>query len=243
MARARTEPFPALAASVFLHVAVLGAAIFLSQWLAKPIRVGEVTTVTLMTSADVANLRAAEPSPTPTDAATETPVPNAAPDTALPAPPAPTPAPSKTQPAPAPSATPDNTLKNISHDLAGGGRSSPAPKGKSQSTARPTSGAGAGEGPAASPADVASLTTALEKAWILNCDDVGGADINVDVSFTVGATGYIKDRPVATPPNTLAARRAIDAVYKLEPFKDFRGLYGHTVPKVHFNAKEACAKR
>ena len=49
--------------------------------------------------------------------------------------------------------------------------------------------------------------------------------------------------PVATPPNTLAARRAIDAVYKLEPFKDFRGLYGHTVPKVHFNAKEACAKR
>ena len=87
------------------------------------------------------------------------------------------------------------------------------------------------------------LRTALEKAWIISCDDLGGANIKVDVSFTVGPTGYLKDKPVATPPNTLAARRAIDAVYKLEPFKDFRGLYGHTVPKVHFNAKEACAKR
>jgi len=243
MARERSEPLPALAASAFLHVAVLGAALFLSQWLAKPLRVGEVTTVTLMTSADVANLRAAEPSPTPTDASTPTPVPTAPPDTAPPAPPAATQSASRAPPAPAPSTSPDSFFKDVAHDLSGGGRPSAAPKGKAQPTTRPTSGAGAGEGPTASPADVASLTTALEKAWILNCDDVGDANINVDVSFTVGATGYIKDRPVATPPNTLAARRAIDAVYKLEPFKDFRGLYGRTVPKVHFNAKEACAKR
>jgi hypothetical protein len=154
------------------------------------------------------------------------------------------PVPQKTPAKPAPSAAPDPFLSNLQRTLGGGGgRPLPGPKGSSQPTARPTPGSGAGDGQAVSPADVAGLTTALEKAWILSCDDLGGANINVDVSFSVGATGYIQGKPVATPPNTLAARRAIDAVYKLEPFKDFRGLYGHTVPKVHFNAKEACAKR
>ena len=244
MARERSEPYPALAASVLLHGLVLAAGLIAWPWLSKPIRMGDVTTVTLMTSADVANLRAAEQGVTPTDAATETPTPAAPAQAAPPAPqPAPTPAPSKTPSAPARSTTPDPFFNDISQDLAGGGRPSPAQKGRNQPTTRPTPGTGVGNGRVATNADVEAVAAALNKIWVHRCDDLDDPRANVDVSFQVNADGYLVGRPEAKPPGTAAADSAIRAVYKLNPFKDFPGLNGRFVPKVHFNAKEACAKR
>jgi len=241
MARQRSEPYSAFAASVALHVGVLAAAILLSRMFNAPLRIGDVTTVTLVTSADVANLRAAQPAPTPTAASTPTPVPDAEDKPVPPAPQAaPTPTPAPTRPS---AATTPNPFDKVSRDLAGGGSPSPAHKGSRQAATQPTTGSGAGNGRVAAPADVAGLTTALEKVWVHSCDDVNDPAGNVDVSFHVGPDGYLLGDPVAKPPNTIAARRAINAIYKLNPFKDFRGLNGRYIPNVHFNAKEACAQR
>jgi outer membrane biosynthesis protein TonB len=96
---------PALAASVALHVGVFAAGL-LALSLTKPIKLGEVVPVTLVSSDQVSNMKPAVEAPTPTPAATENPAPDATP--LPPAPeeaPVPTPPPmTRTPPKPAPKA-------------------------------------------------------------------------------------------------------------------------------------------
>jgi outer membrane biosynthesis protein TonB len=99
---------PALAASAVLHVAVLTAGLIAWPWLNKPMHLGEVVPVTLVTSQSAANIKPAIQAPTPAPAATEEPAP--APTPAPPAPEeAPTPAPpptTRTPPQPKPKPEP-----------------------------------------------------------------------------------------------------------------------------------------
>ena len=83
---------PALAASLALHVSVFAAGLFALS-LTKPIKLGEVVPVTLMTSDQASNMKPAVEAPTPTPAATENPAPDA-----TPLPPAPEEAPVPTPP-------------------------------------------------------------------------------------------------------------------------------------------------
>jgi hypothetical protein len=266
MRRERSDPYVALIASVLLHVAGLAVALFLIPK-DKPSGMGEVTTVTLVTSADVANLRPTVESPTPTDAASPTPTapdqaapPPAAGPPAQPTPPNPQgqgtakPTPAKPQPA----WNPNTVLREVdpheramSRQLAGG------KPGATRQQAGPQAAPGAQPGQTASAADTRNLSAALEKLWNVNCDS--DSDVSIDVSFTVGPTGRLQGDDARTerslhavfspqddskdPPTMAALIRARSAVHKLEPFTNFRGIYGKTVTRVHFNSKEACAKR
>jgi outer membrane biosynthesis protein TonB len=70
---------PALAASAALHVIVLTAGLIAWPWLNKPIHLGEVVPVTLVTSSDASNIAPAIQAPTPAPAATQEPTPEASP--------------------------------------------------------------------------------------------------------------------------------------------------------------------
>jgi hypothetical protein len=266
MRRERSDPYVALIASVLLHGAVLAVALFLIPK-DQPSGMGEVTTVTLVTSADVANLRPTVESPTPTDATSPTPATpdQATPPPATPAPASPTPpkptdqGPAKPTPAqPQPAWNPNKVLQEVDpHERAmarqlNGGKAGPA-----RPQAGPQAAPGAQPGQTASDADTKNLSAALEKLWNVDCDS--DSTIDIYVSFRVGPGGTLlgDDRKtdkslhtVVSPQDDsrdaltqVALRRAKDAVHKLEPFSNFRGIRGKTVTKVHFNSKEACAKR
>lgn len=120
MARAVFNRSPAMAASAALHAALLVAVLVSWPWLAKPLHVGDVVPVTLMTSADLPAAKPAIAAPEPAPAATEAPVAQASPqmaapdETPTPSPPArkaephptPKPAPQTAQAAPQPAPTP-----------------------------------------------------------------------------------------------------------------------------------------
>ncbi len=96
----RRQLAPALTASALLHLCVIGAGFVAWPWIHKIVPV-TVTPVTLLTSADLARLTAAQRSETPSPAQAPEPEPEATPTP----PPAPTPAPTPTPP-PAPTPQP-----------------------------------------------------------------------------------------------------------------------------------------
>ena len=256
MARQRSEPYPALAASVLLHGAVLAAALIAWPWMNKPIRMGDVTTVTLVTSADVANLREADQTPTPQAAATETPTPDA-PAQATPQPSAP-----KTQSVPPPSPQakaaptikpqPDLDLDKLAASLPGARHSanakpSSAARGPSHAETASQATHGTGAGAQASASDLANLQNELMRLWNPNCDVLGGSNVNIVVTFTLNSRGGLQGEVVSTadasrvPMIVAAVDRAKAAVGRAAPYTSLpRGLYGTPI-HVNFNAKKACA--
>lgn len=109
MRNALSDRYPAYAASAGLHLIVLLAGVIAWPWMA-PTKIMAVTPVTLVTRAEVTDLRAAEKAETVQEAAIETPVEAAPPEVVTPTPPAPaktlptpqpTPKPTPTKPAPA----------------------------------------------------------------------------------------------------------------------------------------------
>lgn len=100
MKRERSGHAKFLAASIALHVIVLGAGLISWPWLGKT-KVIPATPVTLLTSAQMEKLMAAQESPEPQHAQTEEPVPDAQPE-----PPTPEPSPAPPEPAPAPQPAP-----------------------------------------------------------------------------------------------------------------------------------------
>lgn len=97
MRRLLSDRYPAYAASAGLHLIVLLAGVIAWPWMA-PTKIMTVTPVTLVTRAEVTDLRAAEKAETVQDAAIEAPVETAPPEVVTPPPPAP----SKPQPTPQP---------------------------------------------------------------------------------------------------------------------------------------------
>jgi outer membrane biosynthesis protein TonB len=98
---------PAFVAAAALHVFVLTVGLIVWPW-TKPIRMGDVVPVTIVTSQQASNMKPAVEAPTPAPAATEEPAPEPTPQPPAPVE-APTPAPppmTKTRPQPQPRPTP-----------------------------------------------------------------------------------------------------------------------------------------
>lgn len=97
MRRLLSDRYPAYAASAGLHLIVLLAGVIAWPWMA-PTKIMTVTPVTLVSRAEVTDLRAAEKAETVQEATIETPVETAPPEVVTPPPPAP----AKPQPTPKP---------------------------------------------------------------------------------------------------------------------------------------------
>jgi len=158
MRRALSDRYPAYAASAGLHLIVLLAGVIAWPWMA-PTKIMAVTPVTLVTRAEVTDLRAAEKAETVQEAAIETPVETAPPEVVTPPPPAPAkpqpaakPEPPKPAPAkPAPAFNLDQLAASVSkakpQKLAPAAKPAPsldldalaASVGKSASSAKPSS--------------------------------------------------------------------------------------------------------
>ncbi|MDR3511269.1 MAG: energy transducer TonB [Caulobacteraceae bacterium] len=107
---AHVDRRPALVASAALHAAVLLGGLIAWPWLNKPMHLGSVVPVTLVTSQDASNMRPAIQAPTPAPAAAEQPEPKPAP-----LPPAPEAAP---VPAPPPTVRTPPQPKAVPHPQA-----------------------------------------------------------------------------------------------------------------------------
>jgi periplasmic protein TonB len=267
MSRESLDRVPALAAAAAFHVGVLFLAILLGQWLNKPEPLGNVTSVTLMTSADVEAARAAmqadqqqqASTPEPSLQAPETsPAPQPAP-TPAPAPPTPVAAPQTTQPAshgtPRPTTPPPMDWDKLSKSLQAsskqpGGPHPSLPRGPPRPSTSPRVIPTSGPGTAASQAAGVAMGQELSRLWIQNCGVMGGSDIKIVLHFRVGPGGRLIGQPVsseanATDPLTkVASDRAVRAVYEYfsNPPPDAVNLKPDNYTS-NFNPKQDCTQQ
>lgn len=252
--------------SVLLHATV--ATLLLISWnFTRDLKVGSVVPVTIVSKAPATDVREAEQAPVEQSALTEAPVPQAPLQSTPPAPepkpapppPKPTPAPKlvKPEPTPAPVKPPPKAKPEKSLDLDALSASvskmarpavakpSSAAKGPARSEtalqARPALGAGV------SAAAVSGLQDELQRRWNPNCEVEGGRDVQVRVTFTIGAGGQVvgdatpQIKSVQTPVSRAAADRAVRAVYAAAPYRNLpQEFYGERIA-VNFNAREACS--
>jgi outer membrane biosynthesis protein TonB len=243
----RSATYAALGIAVLIHAAILAIAAYYAAH--QPPHMGDVTTVTLVTSADLASLRAAEPAPQTTPAATPEPTPQSPPQAA---PPTPTP-PAPTPPTPAKPAKPQPTFDpdSLNRSLNQASRSPPAhPSSAQRGAARPQTApqasAGHGTGAAPSDADLAALVPIMARLWHPNCADVGRTDVNILVKFTIGPSGMLAGEPTTSAdgshdPVVVAARtRAKSALSVGQPYRSLpRSLYNYPLT-YNFDAKSRC---
>jgi protein TonB len=259
--------------SVLLHTTV--AVLLLVSWnFTRDLKVGSVVPVTIVSEAPASDVRQAEQAPVEQTALADAPVPDAPLQSTPPAPepkpapppptPKPTPTPKLVKPVPAPApvkpAAPARPEKSLDLDAlsasvskmarAAPPKPSSAPKGPARPEtalqARPALGTGV------SAAAISGLQDELQRRWNPNCDVEGGRDVQVRVTFTIGAGGQVVDQPgnrprseiksAQTPVSETAAQRALSAVYAAAPYRSLpREFYGQQVA-VTFNAREACSR-
>lgn len=210
-------------------------------------------TQSAQTETPVAAPKAPSPPPQPKPVPAPTPPKPAPQKTVAPAPPQKT-VPDKTAPKARPQPakpTPDSfSLDKLAADIARSHRTAPArpgaaPRGPSRAETAPEARADAGQG--VSQSDVAGLSELLQRLWNPNCDVVGGDTIVIPVRFTVSWDGHvigrITDGGLDTSPNPMiaaAARRAIDAIHRAEPYGP---AYRGSTFTVNFDARKACGSR
>lgn len=259
----RRELSPAMLGSLLLHGGV-AAALLISWNFTRDLKVGAVVPITLVTQAPATDMSPAVEAPQVQSAQAEEPVPEA-PKQAVapqpvptPAPPKPAPTPKPTPPAPAPqpapkpvkpapAAKPEKSLDldALAASVSKSAKASSAAKGAARpETAlqtRPALGAGL------SALAMSGLTEELRRQWHPNCDVEGGRDVQVRVSFALGAGGQVvgqvipQIRGVQNAVSQAAAERAVRAVYAAAPFRTLpREFYGDRIA-VNFNAREACS--
>lgn len=272
MARERSSPYPALAASIALHASVLIAGLIAWPWLNPPAKLPQVVPVTLVTADDQASMRSAEAAPTPTPAATETPTPEAAPQAPAPepsptpvkapapAPAPPKPAPSKPTPKPPPAKAqptkPDKTLdldalaaSLSAPNKSAGAKQSSAMRGPNRAQTALKTQTSAGSGSVVANGAVASMAAELQRLWNPDCE-VAGGDIVITITYRLQPNGRLLGAPTSSAENSTdpvvkaASDRAKRAVYAAAPFEDLPAAYynGQSI-NVPFNAKQACAQR
>ena len=260
MQRERTQMTPSLLVSALLHGGLLAGALVAWPWMSKPIPIGTVVPVNIVSDAPFADVRPAEQAPDEQLALTEDPVPEATPEAvAPPAPdpePAPKPAPKAAEPTPKP--TPAKRSESPGLDLdalaasiqprrAAGKPRSSAQRGPSRAEtavdARPAVGPATGLAANA----FASLAADLERRWNPNCEVEGGSNVDIRVAFRVASSGRVIGQPEASGENSsdpvvkAASDRAKRAVRQAEPFENYPpDYYGERIT-VRFNARKACA--
>lgn len=261
----RRELSPAMMGSAALHAAV--AILLLISWnFTRDLKVGSVVPVTIVSKAPDSSVREAQPAPVEQTAQTQTPVPDAPLQSTPPAPqPKPTPAPPKPTPKveptpkliptpakPAPPAKPEKSfdLDALSASLtkmtkAQASKPSSAPKGPARPETAPQARPAMGTGLSA--AAMTGLAEELQRRWNPNCDVEGGRDVQVRVTFTIGAGGQVvgdatsQIRSGQSDVARAGAERAVRAVYAAAPYRTLpREFYGEKIA-VNFNAREACS--
>jgi protein TonB len=262
---ARSDRYPALAASALLHGAVLVAALITWPW-SQTIHMGDVVPVTLISAADAPAPAPAEQAPTPQPAAIEAPAPQAPPQpvareqapTPAPAAPspktrpqkvAPQPVPAKAAPKPAPAEDWTALAATLTHQSqATGARQSSAQRGPARPNQAVQARATSGASNAVSDAAMTSLAGELQRLWNPNCNAAGG-DVTLHVTFKLTASGRLDGSPSSSqatasdPAVKAASDRAVRAVYEGEPFSDLPpALYGQNIT-VNFNQKTYCSSR
>jgi protein TonB len=258
--------------SVLLHTTV--AVLLLVSWnFSRDLKVGSVVPVTIVSKAPATDVREAEQAPVEQTALADEPVPEAPLPSTPPAPqpkaapppkPIPTPAPKVVKPIPAPApvkpAPPAKPEKSLDLDALSASVSTmaraapPKPSSAPKGPARPETAAQARPalGTGVSAAAISGLQDELQRRWNPNCDVEGGRDVQVRVTFTIGAGGQVVDQPgnrprseiksAQTPVSETAAQRALSAVYAAAPYRSLpREFYGQQVA-VTFNAREACSR-
>lgn len=262
----RRETSPALLGSLLLHVTF--AALLIISWsLNRNLKEGSVVPVTIVSTAPPSDdVRPAEQAPIEQSAATDEPVPTAPMEAAPPAPqpkptpPPPTPAPTPKlvkpipTPAPAKPAPPAKPEKSLDLDALSASISkmtrpakpSSAPKGPAHAETAPVARQTVGTGVSALAMN--GLVTQLRRHWNPNCEVEGARDVNIKVTFAIGANGQVDPGSAsangaensANPVVKAAAERAIRSVYTVASLKlitpDF---YGQRV-SANFTGNEAC---
>jgi outer membrane biosynthesis protein TonB len=258
----RTEVSPAFVGSLVFHGLIL-AALVISWGFTHNLKVGASVPITIVANGPDTNLAPAEQAPVEQTAQTEQPVPEAPPQVAPPAPqpkPVPTPPPPIPQPTPKPvektappkPQAPPKPEKSFDLDALAASLSksvskpSSAQKGPTRpqtaTQARNTTGTGV------SAAAMSGLADELQRRWNPNCEVQGGRDVQVKVTFELGAggqvVGQVGSQILHGPAGAVtqaAADRAVRAVYAAAPFRDLpREFYGERI-SVNFNAHEACS--
>lgn len=250
------EVSPALVGSLALHAAV-AAALLISWRFTRDLQVGSVVPVTIVSGAPAGDLRPTAEAAVEQTAQTEEPLPQASPESAaLPQPEAPLAAPAAAAPTapakPQPQAKADKglDLDALAASLSrltrpAGAKPSSAAKGPPRPETAQQARAGSGTAEAA--AALSGLTEELQRRWNPNCEVEGGRDVQVRVSFVLGAGGGVvgdvasEIRGAQNPVSRAGAERAVRAVYAAAPFRDLpRQFYGDRIT-VNFNAREACS--
>lgn len=257
---------PAMTGSVLLHGTV-ATLLLVSSHFTRDLKMGAIVPVTLVANAPATDLRPAEQAPVEQPAQAVEPIADAPlaatapPPEPKPAPPAPAPKPAPTPakpvpvPAavkPAPPAKPQKTLDldalsaSVSRMVKPGPiKPSSAARGAARpetaTQARPALGAGL------STAAMSGLTEELQRRWNPNCEVEGGKEVQVRVSFVIGAGGQVvgdvasQIKGAQNAVAQAAAERAVRAVYAAAPFRTLpREFYGDRIA-VNFNAREACS--
>ncbi len=223
MSRARTQRAPSLVVSALAHAGVIAAALIVWPMLNKPLPLGKVVPVTLVTSEPPAEQAAAVQAPVPAPAATPQPEPTAPPQPApiKPAPPAPAatsaapkpaektkPTPSKQapsiKPAPAASAQAANK-KDLDLDALMASidnqRQNPAAKaasgqvGPNRPRAEKAASEGHGQDTHMSGDERQGLADKLSRLWNPNCQVEAAAGVNIKVHFRLSAQGFLVGQP------------------------------------------------
>ena len=249
--------------SVLLHATV--AVLLMVSWnFTRDLKVGSVVPVTLVSSAPASEPKPAEAAPVEQTAQAEEPVPEAAPTPTPPAPqPKPVPTPPKPtpkvepppKPAPTPKPVPAKPEKSLDLDALSASISkmskpaatkpSSAPKGPARAETAQVARSTLGTGAAA--AAMSGLADELQRRWNPNCAVEGGRDVQLRVTFTIGAGGQVvgdasaQIKSAQSDVARAAADRAVRAVYAAAPFRTLpREFYGEKIA-VNFNAREACS--
>jgi outer membrane biosynthesis protein TonB len=223
MSRVRTQRAPSLVFSALAHAGIIAAALIIWPLLNKPIPLGKVVPVTLVTSQPPAEQAAAVQAPEPAPAATPQPVPEAKPEPApiKPAPPAPPaasaapkpaekakPTPSKQTPSvkPAPSASAqaanrkdldlDALMKTIdSQRQTPAAKSSSGQAGPARPRAEKTASEGQGQDTHMSGDERQGLADKLSRLWNPNCQVEAAAGVNIKVHFRLSPQGFLAGQP------------------------------------------------
>ncbi len=264
MARARSNISPAFAGSVLLHGTVAAALLISWPWLQKPVPIGTVVPITVVTQGPP-DVRPAEQALEDQTAQTEDPqdvppepvAPPAAPPPPAPAP-APTPALKPAVPAPKPAPAQQQSLdfdalqKSIARSRARNPappRLTPAPRGPTRQETAVEARPAVGPAQGLSALALGSLAAELQRRWNPGCEVEGGADANVKIMFRIGPGGRLLGNPVAQNMEgasgvvRVAADRAVRAVRQAEPFESLPSdLFGQQIV-VTFDAKQACSSR
>ena len=196
-----------------------------------------------------------KPAPAPPKPAPPKPTPKVEPTP--PPKPIPTPTPTKVLPKPTPTpakpAPPAKPEKSLDLDalsasvskMSAPAKPSSAPKGPARPETAPQARPALGTGVAA--AAMSGLVDELTRRWNPNCNVEGGRDVQVRVTFTIGAGGQVVGDATSQIKSGLpdvarvAADRAVRAVYAAAPYRTLpREFYGEKIA-VNFNAREACS--